>query len=151
MILKKELIELELEIPNSDLLKTSVSTKEVKWHIDHSLKVIIGIANALKNSKPEDFKSSFNLTRTYIFLLGFIPRGKGKAPKSVVAQGEIQHYELIEQLNQAKIILKKMDDFPAKSHFDHPYFGKLNLRQSIAFLEIHTKHHLKIIRDIIQK
>jgi hypothetical protein len=33
--------------------------------------------------------------------------------------------------------------------FEHPYFGKLKLKETIRFLEIHTQHHLDIIRDII--
>jgi hypothetical protein len=36
-------------------------------------------------------------------------------------------------------------------YFDHPYFGNLRLNKTIKFLEIHTKHHLEIINDIIKK
>jgi hypothetical protein len=38
----------------------------------------------------------------------------------------------------------------SKDHFfEHPYFGKLKLKETIRFLEIHTTHHLSIIEDIV--
>jgi len=37
---------------------------------------------------------------------------------------------------------------PKDRYFEHPFFGKLKLKQTINFLEIHTMHHLDIIEDI---
>lgn len=149
MILNKEILELEDRISDADQVNLSISEKGVDWHIDHSLRVINAVCHALKKSVPEDYKWSFNYIRSYIFLIGYIPRGKGRAPKSVVAQGEIHLNDLREQMDKAKVLLKELEDLPANSHFPHPYFGLLNRNMTIKFLRIHTRHHLKIIKDII--
>jgi len=36
------------------------------------------------------------------------------------------------------------------AHFNHFIFGALNKNRTIRFLEIHTNHHLKIIKDILK-
>lgn len=151
MILKKEILDLEEHLAYSDKTNNAISDKPVAWHIDHSLRVINGICNALKNSNPEEYKWSFNLIKSYILFTGTIPRGKGRAPKSVVAQGKIVKDDLIGQIELAKRQLQEIKDLPPKSYFIHPYFGALKLNTSIKFLVIHTNHHLKIIEDIIEK
>ncbi|MEY4335064.1 MAG: hypothetical protein RLZZ196_3814, partial [Bacteroidota bacterium] len=35
--------------------------------------------------------------------------------------------------------------------FVHPIFGKLNKKDTFTMLDIHTKHHLLIIQDIISQ
>ena len=140
--------ELEKNIAFRDTLNLNVSQAKVSWQIDHSLKVIIGVCTSLKNSNITDYKWKFNYVRTLIFLKNSIPRGKGKAPKAVQSFDEISLDNLNEQLQLAKELLESIKNLPAKSNFKHPYFGILNLKQTIAFLNIHTNHHLKIVKDI---
>lgn len=142
---------LETTIPSFMKENKSVSKSNVGWHIDHSLKVLLEVINALKNSNPEEYHWKFNKTRFIIFTIGFIPRGKGKAPKSVRAFEPIIKNDLNDQIETSKSALKILNNIDKKANFNHPYFGKLNLKQTIYFLEIHTKHHLKIIDDIIVK
>ena len=145
------MLELAQVITYSDKIKTSISYVGVDWHIDHSLKVILEAGNILKKSNPENYKLDFNLIRDYIFSKGSIPRRKGKAPKFVVAKDKIHQNDLNEQFLKAKKLLKEIEILPPYSYFEHPYFGLLNLKNSIRFLEIHTVHHLKIIREIIEE
>ncbi len=149
MILKNEIDKIERLIQDKDKLDPSVSQKGIYWHVDHSLKVIIGICKILKKSDPEEYKWKFNLSRLFVFTAGFFPRGKGKAPKQSTTEGPISQDDLLEQLNTAETQLDSIVNLPAKSHFVHPYFGSLNLRMSKKFLKIHTIHHLKIIGDIM--
>ncbi|MBT8384256.1 MAG: hypothetical protein KJO83_00950 [Bacteroidia bacterium] len=151
MLLEKIINDLEQKIDHADKLAANISEKAVDWHIDHSLKVIIAVVNALQNSDPADYKWKFNFIRFYIFTVGSIPRGKGKAPKSVLPADHIIKENLLLQLKEAKERLKIIEKLPLNSNFKHPYFGILNVKMTTTFLDIHTKHHLKIINDIVSK
>ena len=147
-----QLIEiLDQNIQHYSVVNKKVSSKGVDWHIDHSLRVINGVCYALKNSNPNDYQWKFNFLRTYILCSGVIPRGKGRSPKVVNNESSIQLEELHQQITDAKKHLTEIHKLPKKSNFKHPYFGLLNLRMTKLFLKIHTKHHLKIINDIIEK
>jgi hypothetical protein len=148
--LLKLLNELESKIPNSKRLNLSVSKSSVGWHIEHTLMTTIEIIKALKNSKPQNYKWKFNLTRMYIYAINKIPRGKGRAPESVLPKGTIVADNLIKNTQVAKLKVEELSDLHSNNYFEHPYFGKLNLKPSIKFLKIHTKHHIKIINDIIK-
>jgi hypothetical protein len=141
-------IESKIEFRNSK--NNTVSKSDVAWHMDHSLRVINGVFSVLKKSNPSDYKSNFHFKRSLILLLGKIPRGKARAPETVVSNGEITLEDLKSRLEIAKKAQKEFVNFDSKSNFNHPYFGQLNLKQTIRFLEIHTNHHLKIVDDILK-
>jgi len=141
--------ELTPFITRSDKTRTSISDVGVHWHVDHALKVILLVADALKKSNPNNYRPEANLLKLYVFSNGSIPRGKGYAPDFVVASGKIKLQDLREQLAKAKKVIAEIEALPPQSYFEHAYFGPLDLAFSIRFLEIHVEHHLKIIRDII--
>lgn len=149
MSLDKILHLLEQKVSPTDSTNPKISSKGVHWHIDHSLKVINGVVNSLKKSNPENYKWKFNFIRTFILVKGSIPRGKAKAPKSVVSDSTIIITDIENQLKEAKKLILELDSLPKNSNFKHPYFGLLNLRMTIRFLKIHTNHHLKIMDDIV--
>lgn len=147
----KLLNQLETEIKTGDQNIEAVSKSGVYWHIDHSLRVIEGICGVLQKSKPSEYRYQFNKNRLLIFTFGKIPRGVGRAPKTVVANAA--HFEpaqLQEQLQRCQTAWANLSDLPAKAWFKHPLFSHLNVRRSKRFMEIHTRHHLKIIKDIRQ-
>ncbi|MFN8364825.1 MAG: hypothetical protein U0T78_06125 [Cloacibacterium normanense] len=37
-------------------------------------------------------------------------------------------------------------NLPSQSYIEHPYFGHLDVKQTLKFLKIHTQHHLKIVQ-----
>jgi len=143
--------ELENKIPFCDRLNENVSSATVGWHIDHTLLVTNKISHAVKASNPDEYKWRFNKIRTLVFLINRIPRGKGKAPKVAQPQGDITVELLKKNFELTKKKVAELNGLNSGNHFDHPYFGKLNLKSTIWFLKIHTKHHLKIIDDIIRK
>ncbi|NEW79199.1 MAG: DinB family protein [Gelidibacter sp.] len=149
MNIHKSILDLEKAIPFYEQHQKLVSAKNVAWHLDHSLKVINSVCEELKISKPENYKSTFSMLKFYIFFRGRIPRGKAKAPKSVVSNEEILKSSIESQLALAKMNLLEIKNLPPKSNFDHPYFGKLSLKKSQHFLAIHTNHHLTIVNDIL--
>ena len=82
--------------------------------------------------------------------MGKIPRGKAKAPKVVIPTHVATHEELKAKLQAAKNNILKLNSFSENSFFKHPFFQDLNVKQTEKFLLIHTKHHLKIIEDILK-
>lgn len=148
-ILTVELSVLEKAIEHSDNLVTEISSSNVAWHIDHSLKVINRVCNFLITSDPSDYKWKFNKWRLIIFLKGAIPRGKAKAPRYVRPPENINIEDLKLQLIEVQELLSTIEKLPPKSNFNHHIFGKLHLKKTIRFLEIHTNHHIKIINEIL--
>ena len=54
-------------------------------------------------------------------------------------------------LNFVREKLQMIKNLPSQSYIEHPYFGHLDVKQTLKFLKIHTQHHLKIARDILAK
>jgi hypothetical protein len=140
---------LESKIEFFEATKQLVSKSTVGWQIDHSLRVVNGIIETLKKSNPSSYKWNFNFKRIVVFTIRSIPRGKANAPKTVRTYDEIKKQDLINQIEISKKLISELVTLHKKNNFQHPYFGKLNLKQSVKFLEIHTNHHLNIVNDIL--
>lgn len=149
--LNAQLQEMESYFPFMDALDSKVSKVHVGWHLAHSLKVINVVCDALKTSSPENFRSQFNLKREIVFALGSFPRGKAKAPKGVIPEGEVKLEDLLINHKRAKKNISEYDSLNKNNYFNHPYFNQLNKIQAKRLLEVHTKHHLKIIREILKE
>ncbi|SNY94665.1 DUF1569 domain-containing protein [Flagellimonas pacifica] len=148
--LNKELSKIEAYILQRDSFNPKVSKVDVAWHLDHMLKTVIVICKALEASNPAAFKPNFNLTRSLIYIWGDFPRGVAKSPRVVLPPDNILTEDLHLQIETVKENLKKIQGLDSKAHFEHPYFSVINKRQSIKFLKIHTRHHLKIVADILK-
>lgn len=142
--------ELESYIPFKDKRNDLVSTSDVAWQIDHSLKVINLVSETFLNSDPKNYKKKFNKWRLLYFALGRFPRGKVKAPKFVRPPEIITIEDLKSQILLAYENVESISTANDNAHFKHFIFGVLNKRQTITFLKLHTNHHLKIIRDILK-
>lgn len=102
-------------------------------------------------SNPNSYTSDFNFTRAILLTLGVFPRGRAKAPKIVLPPEVITTDALYHQLENAYKSIEEVAALSKDAHFKHYRFGTLSKKQTIRFLEIHTKHHVKIIRDILKK
>ena len=143
--------QLQSHIPDYATTNAAVSSASVGWHINHCLLVYTKISDALQHSDPALFKSSFNFKKLIVYTFKRIPRGRGKAPKTVQPQNILLPDELQLQLQKAidkTNALKQLNPF---HYFEHPYFGNLNVKETIKFLAIHSNHHLKIINDILKE
>ncbi|WP_310556145.1 DUF1569 domain-containing protein [Flavobacterium sp.] len=149
--LKVLLNDLESKIEFHEAVNPKVSKSNLAWHLDHCLKVINGVTQTIKTSNPEDYKWKFNFKKSLVYLLGSIPRGKAKAPKSVQSIDEIKLSDLQLQLKNAYILINDLEFLKPNHNFKHPYFGVLNTKETIKFLNIHTHHHIKIMNDILKK
>lgn len=141
--------QLEHHISSSDLINLQVSQSTVGWQIEHSLLTINGIVRAVQQSNPKDYNWKFSLMKLVVLAMKKIPRGKAKAPKVVVPKAAINSDDLQLHLTKTRDDIKALETVSKDHFFEHPYFGKLKLKETIRFLEIHTSHHLNIIEDIV--
>jgi hypothetical protein len=141
--------ELESKIPHSEKLNEAVSQASVGWHIQHSLMVALQIINAVGKSNPAEYQYKFKLSKFLVYTLNKIPRGKAKAPESVIPKEAMNTDELNKHVQLLKTRLALLNTLHPGSYFKHPYFGHLNLKDTQKMLLIHTRHHLHIINDII--
>lgn len=151
MIQKLNILLDQLESHILDFEKTNplVSTATIGWQIAHSFLVINEVAVQIKKSNPKEYKWKFNKNRFLVqTLLRKIPRGKVRAPKSVRSFEENTLEHLKRQLEITRNNIEDLKKLEAKNYFAHPFMGDLNLKTTINFLELHTKHHLKIIEEI---
>jgi len=142
--------ELERNVTLKDKRNDAVSKSDVAWQIDHSLKVFNLVSETLVNSNPELHSSKFNKWRLLCFTLGYFPRGKAKAPKFVRSPEIILEEDLELQLQAAYQNVENIKSADDHAHFKHFIFGVLNKKRTIRFLQLHTTHHLKIIKDILK-
>jgi hypothetical protein len=148
-----------LEIPLSELYSyindaekrsEDISSVNVGWHIEHSLLVIQKISESVIKSDQNKYKWKFSLPRLLVFPLNKFPRGKGKAPDIVIpTQKEKTDFDLL--FSKTRSIIEELKKTKPNQYFIHPIFGMLNKKHTFIMLDIHTKHHIHIIKDILSK
>lgn len=148
--LNKLVNALEINLENQALENQPISTSSVGWHIEHSLLTIGLIIDSLKKSDPDNYKWQFSLSKIIVFTTNKIPRGKAKAPKVVLPKETITIEKLKDNFANTKAKINQLNSLNTNNYFEHPFFGKLNLKATIKFLGIHTKHHLEIVNDIVK-
>jgi hypothetical protein len=141
------------ELPPDELhfSRASVSGWSVAQQLDHILKVCSAMLKGML--RPGDAPpGGINMTGRLILLVGRIPRGRGKAPerlRGVDASPE----ELAASLAETRRLLAEVraESFgPANNPIvRHPYFGGLTPSQTLRTIVVHTRHHLRIAREII--
>ena len=135
-------------ITDEEKLNPAVSSVSTGWHIAHSLLVIIKITEALAHSDPARYAWKFNLPRVLAFTFNRFSRGRARAPESVKPDmSGITDFEAL--FAQARQSIEKLKNLHPDQHFVHPVFGMLNKKNTFIMLDIHTRHHLGIIRDIV--
>ena len=142
--------ELENKISDYEYGDPAISKGSVGWHIEHSLLTLNLVIDVLKKSNPDQYRWTFNLKRSYVVLLGKIPRGKIKAPAPVRPSASYNLTSLLEHIKLSKDKIKSLKGLQPNHFFKHPFLGNMNYRQTVKFLQIHTSHHLGIINDIIK-
>lgn len=144
------LIRLSEKIGQADRIEPKVSAATVGWHIAHSLITLDAVVQLLAKSDPDTPRGRVNFSGWVVLNLGWIPRGKGKAPRASRPKEQIDVPSLAARASETRERIKQLPELNKNQYFQHPYFGDLNLKRTIRFLEIHTKHHLKIIEAILR-
>jgi hypothetical protein len=142
--------QLALQIPNANRLNNTISNVNIAWHIEHSCLVIIKVAETIVKSDSNNYTTKFSFTKIMVFLTGKFPRGRAKAPKSVLPDENITEQHLLESIAKAKQAINEIKECHKNQFFSHPIFGNLNVPNTLKFFSIHTNHHLLIINDILK-
>jgi len=127
-----------------------VSEANVGWHIMHSCLVITSITKAITASDPALYKKKFSWKAFFVLLLNKIPRGKAKAPSFTQPSSEISEDIILQHIDEARKSASLLLTTGKSKYFTHPIFGDLQVPTAIKFLYVHSYHHEKIIRDILQ-
>jgi hypothetical protein len=148
--LKPHLDALQVKISDLEKVNTAISQSSVGWQIEHTLLTINGILKTVAASDPKQYKYSFKPIKLLVFTTKKIPRGRAKSPDVVVPKGPITKEGLQAHLDKSYAHLGNIPKISHDQYFEHPIFGHLKLKDTLVFLEIHTRHHLQIIEDIIK-
>lgn len=148
LIKKLNLLQSYIEL--GDKRNESISDSTVLWQINHSFMVVNEVSKALVLSNPEEYQWKFNKTRFIVYLTGKIPRGKAKAPKQSRPKENFDKESTQLLYNELMENLQRVKNLDKNKFFIHPFFGKINKKSTIKFLNIHTNHHLKIVEDILK-
>lgn len=149
--LRNQIEEIETTFAHLALTNTSISSASVGWHLEHAMLVLNAVIESMKKSDPAGYKQSFNLKKLIIFSRRKFPRGRGKAPKAVTPTEQPNAVDVQHHLEKTKLALAELPTLNKAAFFKHPLFGHLRQRDAIRFLEIHTEHHLRIVREIVGK
>jgi hypothetical protein len=128
---------------------TDVSDVSVGWHIEHSCLVISRVVDTIIKSNATEYSWNFSFKKMIVLALNKFPRGKAKAPKSVMPGEQINLDSIQKNISEAKEALTKLTTAQKNQFFTHPVFGKVNKKDSFKFFVVHTNHHIKIIQDIL--
>jgi hypothetical protein len=144
--------ELQSKIPQMEMVNPSVSASPVGWHIAHTLLANNRIITGMGKSNAADYKGKFRFKKMIVFATGKIPRGrgKGKAPDTVIPASDFTADSLQQYVDTALEKIRELDGLQPNNFIEHPVFGNLNLKNTKRFLEIHARHHLSIIDDVIR-
>ena len=141
--------DLRSSVPNADLCVPAVSKWSIGMHVHHCCLAMIGICQSLVAATPPPPRSRFSMRTALVFLVGRIPRGRGRSPDIVVPRQDVSPAELLALLEESQRILAEVHHLDPETWFRHFAFGVLNRDKTIRFIRIHNRHHLRIISDIV--
>jgi len=139
--------ELDNKTPFIAQKNTAVSQASIGWHLEHSLLALIKMISAVENSTPADYKKEFNLKRFIVLMLGKIPRGKAKAPESVIPAEEITTASLLPLIEKAKQKVEAFEKLSEDKFFTHPVFGDVQVKQSLSIPVIISKSSTTLLAN----
>jgi hypothetical protein len=128
-----------------------VSGWSVGQQLDHVVKVNGSVLSRIfKNSEVPG--RGISLVGRAVLLVGYLPRGMGRSPEHL--RGETRPASQIADAHASVgrslgLLSARQDLLSGKVQvISHPYFGSLTALEGIRFLVVHSRHHLRIARDI---
>jgi DinB superfamily len=155
-----QLSEMVAICQRGDAFVPRVSDWPVLRHFDHLTRagrpVLKRLAEEPAGPPPAARRNlaGINLLGRLVLLVGWMPRGVGRAPAGTRPGEDLEPAAVVERLRQmqafARAAAPRAEEFDATGALArHPVFGGLNAAQWARFLAVHQHHHLKIVRDIL--
>lgn len=157
--LVREQIDGLVELAANHRLQAAEAPKVSKWTVGKQLEhlllsdeTILDRFDRLIGGRDAPAPGGLTLIGRIILAIGFIPRGIGKAPSAVVPAGrdasdiEAGLRRIAERFAELGEQLPLLEE--AGWRCRHPYFGALAVGEWMRFMDVHHRHHLKIVRDI---
>ncbi len=129
----------------------AVSAWSVAEQVDHLVKVEQSIFSHLLTRTPAQGRT-ISMWGRFVLLTGWIPRGKGTSPRKLRGT-PASALELTAALEACRETFHRLAAEPDRlldpvPCLPHKMFGALTAAEAVRFVPIHTRHHLKIVRDI---
>ena len=149
------LIELAGRRELHDVEAVKISKWTVGRQLEHLMlsdKTILDAFDRLTDGRQGPAPGGPTLLGRAVLKSGFILRGIGKAPEAtqpaernaeVIEAGLRRLASRLAQLTEQLPLLEE-----AGWRIRHPYFGALDIGEWLRFMDVHHRHHLKIVRDI---
>ncbi len=134
----------------------AVSGWSVGQHVEHLWLAADGILGWVKRALDDPAASppggTPSPTGSMVLVSGWIPRGKAKAPEMTVP-GPTEADDITARLVTLIDFMTGLEPRLEEIHRsrctrEHPILGHFTPAQWVRFLDIHQRHHEKIIRDI---
>jgi hypothetical protein len=111
--------------------------------------VIDSVCGAVCKSDATKFIKKFSFKAFLVLLVNSFPRGKAKAPSFTMPSEELSPASVLQSIQTSRKSIEALSKAGKNQYFTHPIFGDLNTADTFKLLAVHTNHHLKIIKDIL--
>jgi hypothetical protein len=148
--LNAEVAEMRTAADRYDVSAPEVSSWTVGMHIQHCCLAMTGVCDALLASEPPPPRARRSLLTAAVFTTGRIPRGRAQSPDQVIPTPGISREELDARLDASAERLSAAADADSRKWFRHFAFGAMDRDRTLRFIQIHNRHHLRIIADILK-
>jgi|CXWL01.1.fsa_nt_gi hypothetical protein len=148
-----EQIDEFLAIARDESPWTTAPTPFSAWppltHAEHMARAGLGSVGQLDKAIERDGGPGIHFLGRLVLLLGWLPRGLGQAPPSTTPR-QVDRTEVAAMFEDLRVRVESLDlerIARARGRAHHPAFGGLTARQWFRFLDIHHRHHLRIVHD----
>jgi hypothetical protein len=118
-------------------------------HVHHCCLAMMGVCRSLAASRPPPPPSRFSILAALILVAGRIPRGRAKAPESAVPRSVLGAAELSSLVDECERTVGAAKRLDRGAWFKHFALGVLPRDRALRFLDVHNRHHLKIVAEIL--
>ena len=148
---RRALLDLEAWLDRPDVQAPGVSAWSAHRQVEHTVLVadrLLDLVARLDRGEAGESGGRLRWPGRIVLALGRIPRGRGQAPEDLRPQATPDVEAVRARLASVRTRLDAPRPRRRTPRAPHPHLGALDARQWRRFVDIHTRHHLAILRDI---